>query len=211
MRLFTLSFAIAGGLAAQESAPVGIVQGRVSLLMIRAGLGSLDITTDAGTLYQCGFDSTSLIEREHIRIPAAEIADKEKVELVVDRKRGRCFARIIRVLGPAPVAAASGRPRVRPPLRPFETLFPRGNLTFAGIVLRTSPAMIVLRTRAEPEKVIMLRDDTRFLEDGVTSELKSLAVNTRVFVRGMRTFDDEIQAFQVVWGEIEGPKPRESF
>ena len=209
MRFVLVLLTVAGALTAQESAPVGIVQGRVSLLMIRAGLGSLDITTDAGTVYQCGFDSSSLIERDKIRIPAAEIADKEKVELVVDRKRGRCYARIIRVLGPSPVS--SGRSRVRPPIRPFESLFPRGNLTFAGVVLRTSPSMIVLRTRSEAEKMIMLRDDTRFLEDGMASNLGSLAVNTRVFVRGMRTFDDEIQAFQVVWGEIEGPKRRQSF
>ena len=211
MRLLVVFFIMGTALVqAQESAPVGIVRGRISLMMIRAGLGSVDVTTDAGTVYQCGFDSSSLIERDHMRIPVSEIADKEKVEIVVDRKRGRCYARIIRVFGSAGAVSAR-KSRERPPLRPFETLFPRGNLTFAGIVLRTSPKMIVLRTRAEPEKMIMLRDDTRFLEDGVSSDLDSLAVNTRVFVRGMKTFDDEIQAFQVVWGEIEGPKRRESF
>jgi hypothetical protein len=71
--------------------------------------------------------------------------------------------------------------------------------------------MLVLRTRTEREKIIMLRDDTRFLDSGLPGERSNLAVNTRVFIRGSKTLDNTLEAYQVIWGEIPGPKSRTSF
>jgi hypothetical protein len=79
-------------------------------------------------------------------------------------------------------------------------------MTFAGIILRRSPTLLVLRTRTEPEKMVHLRADTRFLDSGLPATSEELAVNTRVFIRGGKNFENDLEAFQVVWGEIDGPK-----
>ncbi len=101
---------------------------------------------------------------------------------------------------------AGQQTRVIRPRRVFESIFPRGNLTFAGVVRRISPEMLVLYTREEPEKVVLLRDDTRYLASGLPSEFSELAVNTRVFIRGGQNFEKNLEAYQVVWGEIAGPR-----
>jgi len=95
-------------------------------------------------------------------------------------------------------------------LRPYRSLdyvFPRGNVTFSGVVRRLSPNILVLRTREEPEKLVLLRDDTRFLDSGFPADLSRLAVNTRVFVRGGKNIENDLEAYQIIWGEIAGPKP----
>lgn len=212
MRVCLGLFFVAGMLAGQEAAPVGILSGKVSLLLIRPGISSLDLEIASGNTYQCDFDSQSYIERDHRRITASDLVKGESLEMVTDRKRGRCYARIIRALGdPATVQA-----RLRQPLRmsrnPFiERLSPRGNVTFSAVVLRMNPSTLVVRTRTEPEKIIQLRDDTHFLNSGWPSDLSSLPVNTRVFVRCGKTYDNELEAFQIIWGEIPGPKSRSSF
>jgi hypothetical protein len=213
MRCYIGLFLIAGALAAQESAPVGIVRGDLSLLLVRAGKGTLDVTTPAGTVYQCDFDTLSLIERDNLPIGAASMNKGEHIELLADRKRERCYARIIRVIrrngATATTAPASAKWRFS--THALDHIYPRGNLTFSGIIVRMSPSMLVLRTRTDPEKKIMLRDDTRFLDSGHPGELGGLEVNTRVFIRGSKTFEDTLEAHQVIWGEIPGPKSRRSF
>lgn len=204
---------IAGLALAQEPAPVGIVTGDVTLMIIRGVGGSMDLTTPAGELYQCDFDSQSLFERQGIKISPAEVGEKARAEVVSDRKRGRCYARIVRLLPPPGITPArrSSRSGVRSSVSPLESIFPRGNMTVAGVVLRTSPAMIVVRTRSEPEQKILLREDTRFLDSGSPAGLAQLNVNTRVFVRASKTIHNEVEAHQIVWGSIEGPQPRTSF
>jgi hypothetical protein len=204
---------IAGSLAAQEMAPVGLVRGDLSLLLVRAGKGTLDIRTSSGTVYRCDFDAQSLIERENLPVAASTINEGEPLEILADRQRDRCYARIIRVVrraSPAAAAAAS-RARLRLSLNPIDHIYPRGNLTFSGIIVRLNPSMLVLRTRTEPEKVITLREDTKFLDSGLPAERSSLAVNKRVFIRGSKTLDNTLEAYQVIWGEIAGPKSRSSF
>jgi hypothetical protein len=67
-----------------------------------------------------------------------------------------------------------------------DLVYPRGNLTFAGVVLRMNPEMMVLHTRTEGEKRILLRADTRYMDSGLPAERAALPVNTRVFIRGGR-------------------------
>ncbi|MGH9627714.1 MAG: hypothetical protein ACRD7E_05155, partial [Bryobacteraceae bacterium] len=78
-------------------------------------------------------------------------------------------------------------------------------LTFAGVVLRMNPQMLVVRTRDEGEKHVMLREDTRYLEGGLPSERGFLNVNTRIFIRGGKNLDNEVEAYQIIWGKIAGP------
>jgi hypothetical protein len=79
-------------------------------------------------------------------------------------------------------------------------------MTFSGMVVRLSPEMMVLRTRSEPRQTIQLRPDTRYVSDGVRADAADLKVNTHVFVRCGRNLDDEIEAYQVIWGGIVRPE-----
>jgi hypothetical protein len=92
----------------------------------------------------------------------------------------------------------------------IENIYPRGNLTFGGVVIRRSPTVLVVRTRTEPEKIIRLREDTRFLDSGTPATSADVSVNTRVFVRAGKNFENDIEAYQVIWGEIAGPKTHSS-
>ena len=44
--------------------------------------------------------------------------------------------------------------------------------TFSGVVRRLNIEMLVLRTRSEPEQIVLLRDDTRFLASGLPSDFR---------------------------------------
>src|SRR4051794_38958653 len=158
----------------QSDAPVGIVRGRI----LQISPASISLNTSSGTSVQCGLDSRTYMEREGQRIFSGALRPEDPVELIVDRKAGSCYARTVRVVTVGMRLAS---------LRPYRTLdyiFPRGNLTFSGVIRRLSPNVLVLRTREEPEQMILLRDDTRFLESGLPADLSRLAVNTRVFIRG---------------------------
>lgn len=118
------------------------------------------------------------------------------------------LARIVGVLkrGPEPPVPPPSRRRARPRSVPFaDDRFPRGNLTLAGVVIRVDPGALVLRTRREGEKTFLLRPDTRYSEDGAPVEASALRVNTPVFVRAGKNFNQELEVYQVVWGEILAP------
>jgi hypothetical protein len=83
---------------------------------------------------------------------------------------------------------------------------PRGTLTYAGVIARLGDGRMVLRTRGGGEAHILLRPDTRYLSGGAIVEHSALSLSTRVFVRAGRNLDDEIEAYQVVWGEILSPR-----
>jgi hypothetical protein len=122
--------------------------------------------------------------------------------MITDVKGGECYARTVRIVPPQSGRLAS----LRPYRSALDNVFPRGNLTFSGVVRRLNGQMLVLRTRTEPEQIILLRDDTRYLAGGLPSDFSQLAVNTRVFIRGGKNIENDLEAYQVIWGEIPGPK-----
>jgi len=140
------------------------------------------------------------MEREGQRIFSGALRADDPVELIVDRKSGSCYTRTVRVV------ATGIRFTTLRPYRSLDYVFPRGNVTFSGIIRRLSSNVLVLRTREEPEKMVLLREDTRFLESGFPADFSHLAVNTRVFIRGGKNIENDLEAYQVIWGEIPGPK-----
>jgi hypothetical protein len=93
----------------------------------------------------------------------------------------------------------------RTPAPALDLIFPRGNLTFAGVIAKVSANRVVLHTRREGEKTILLRLDTRYLEAGAPVDAGELKPNTRVFVRAGRNLENQIEAYQIVWGQILEP------
>jgi hypothetical protein len=64
----------------------------------------------------------------------------------------------------------------------------------------------VLHTRGGGDQTILLRQDTRYLQDGEMVGSSELKPNMRVFIRAGKTLYNEVEAYQVIWGEILEPR-----
>jgi hypothetical protein len=194
----------AAGIMAQELAPIGIVRGA----LIECDATHLTLGVDESRVFRFLTDGRTFIERDHMRIFCPSLRKGERIELVSDRspEAGTRYARLVSVV------TLVIRPRrqqalmaLRAPLLhddPTISIAPRGSLTFTGVVLRLDADGLVLRTRVNGEKWILVRRDTRYREDGLQVDSSSLHSSTRVFVRGGTNLDGELEAYEVVWGEI---------
>ena len=215
LRIFALPMAciaahiVAFPAMAQENAPVGIVRGDLVEWDGNKVEGDILVRIPPDRLYTCHFDGFTYMERDGQRIGMAILKAGDRLELVTDRKPGsqRCYARTLRVVDKPPPTNPGYRVTARRSTL-IDQLYPRGNLTFSGIILRLDARMMVLRTRTQGETTVLLRQDTRYMDSGLPAEASMLAVNTRVSLRCGRNLDNELEAYQVIWGEIEGPKGR---
>ena len=192
-----------GCVMAQENAPIGILRGDLLAWTGTARGGELTFRNSDNRVYQCSFDAKTYFERgkEGMGVGAMQVGDR--VEVLADHKDGTglCYARTVQLIN----GKTAILPRLRTSSRPTEAFAPRGDMTFAGVVLRVSPELLVLRMRSNEHKTIHLRSDTRYLSAGQSLDRGSLEVNTRVFIRAGKNLDDDIEAYQVVWGDILEP------
>lgn len=196
-------------LCAQEPAPLGIVRG--TLVELREGQpdGELVVRTAEKRSYRFTFNLRTYVERERRRISISSVRPGEHVEILSDvgSTEGTRYARIVHVVDPSRrrplLPSTTGR--TRPYRSPTEDIVPRGHLTFAGEIRRLNPDRLVLRTRLDGDKTIFLRSDTRYLRSGSVVDAAALTNSVRVFVRCARNLDGEIEAYQVIWGEILDP------
>jgi len=200
------AFVLVSGLMAQELAPIGIVRGALS----NCDANHLTLHDDDNHTLRFVIDGRTFIERDYQRVSCSKLGIGDRMEIVSDRSSepGARYARMARVM----TFEARQRPRLvilpRAPLHrdsPTLRFAPRGNITFSGIVLRRENAGLLLRTRADGEKWIRLNYDTLFHKDGLQVDLSYLNSGTRVFVRADADLQGEIQAHEVVWGEILSP------
>lgn len=105
-------------------------------------------------------------------------------------------------VAPPRIARQTQRPAPLPQLDP---LFPRGDMTFSGVVSFLSSSQMILRTRAGEDQTILLRRDTRYLANGNIAKPSDLKANMRVFVRAGKDLYGHTEAYQVVWGGILQP------
>jgi hypothetical protein len=167
--------------------------------------GELAIRAPDNEVYRYRFDSKTLVQRDafsggmgHLRVADQVIVDSDLVPGTLLR-----YARSIRVMiAPPQMTLADARVRATISLldRPPQT----GNLTFAGVVSRLNPQSLVLRTRAG-EQTLLIRRDTRYVDNGDTVEAAQLRPNMRVFVRAGRNLYEQVEAYQVIWGSILDP------
>jgi hypothetical protein len=191
-----------------QQAPVGIVRGDLVQWQGAANTGQLSLKTLEGRVYECSFDGKTYFERDNQRVAPAVMTVGDRLELLSDRRPGSqvCYARTVRVMDPTSAnLSVAARQRFRRPQSPTESFAPRGDMTFAGVVVKIDTDAMVLRTRTDGEKLIVLRHDTRYIGDGQRADLDHLERNTRVFVRAGRNLENEIEAYQVVWGRIVQP------
>jgi len=205
LRLWSV-FVLVNGLMAQELAPIGIVRGALS----NCGANHLTLYDDDNHTFRFVTDGRTFIERDHQRVSCSKLCIGDRMEIVSDlsNEPGARYARMASVMN------FEARQRLRPVILPRAPLHrdsptlrfaPRGNIMFSGIVLRREKAGLLLRTRTDGEKWILLNYDTLFREDGLQVELSYLSSGTRVFVRAGADLDGEIKAYEVVWGEILSP------
>ena len=181
--------------------------------------GELSIRAQNNRVYWYVYDTRTYVERENRLSSVPKRRKGDELEIVSDSGPDALlrYARTIHVVV-APSLPEARQPkqsqgRYAMPRRPViredplksDLLMMRGNLTFAGQVCQLNDVRFVLRTRSDGEKIIYFRPDTRFLKDGGVVAPNSLRLNTRVYVRGGKNLDGEIEAFQVIWGEILSP------
>jgi hypothetical protein len=198
-RLAVLPFIAAAALFADDYAPVGIVRGRLEDAL-PARTGDLRLRTSGDQVYTCRYDASTYMERDGHRIDAPALRAGDPVEVLTDRKPSvLCYARTVRVR-----EQKAGVP-IRARNSMLEAWYPRGNMAFAAVVLRSNPELIVVRVRGGEQKLVRVRPDTRYASNGLPSNLAQLPPNTRVFIRAGLNIERELEAYQVVWGRIEGP------
>lgn len=210
---------LATGLAAQDAVPpsnalITVLRGEFLEREGNPQSGEFLVRMADHKVERCLYDAQTYVERVQQKSDLSALTAGEPVEVIADRngRAGRCYARAVRVVADQVARRAITRLPVVPPgrlnrvpLSPLGDLFPRGNLTFAGIVRRVSPELLVVQTRADGPKSLVLRPDTRYLSGGSAVSLSSLQINTRVFIRAGKNFDDELEAYQIVWGDILQP------
>lgn len=196
-------------LRSQEAPFSGVVRGVVIECDQTVPNGEFSIRA-AGTnrVYHYTFDARTYVEREDRRISMAGARKGDIVEIVSDREESVAahYARTVHVIEARPIprpVSQTGRSRLY--RSPVDLLAPRGNLTYAGVIAKLAADHLVLHTRQEGEKTILLRLDTSYLESGTQVDAADLKPNTRVFVRAGKSLDDQIEAYQVVWGDILEP------
>ncbi len=190
-----LGLLLAAGIAAGQK-PIAVVRGTL-VDGIQSASGEMAVRTDDNQVYWFRCDPLAgkgLRAGDRVEVetqPALRPGIRRgAVRLVARARRFRAVPQV------DPLEAGHS---------PMDDLFPRGNLTFSGTVLDVSTQRLVLRTRTNGEASILLLPETRFIHDGIPVAGSGLAINAHVFVRGGKNLDDEIEAYQVMWGEILKP------
>lgn len=187
---------------AQDDVPIGLIRGALMETKGSERSGEVKIKSIDGATFTCRYDDKTYMEHTGMRIFASALHKEDSVEVVGDRTklRGSCYARTIRIVDD-PLPSQS---RIRPYRMVTEHIAPRGDLTFSGVVIRLQDGLLLLRTR-DGDASMLIRDDTRFINGGSSTDRSYLKPNMRVFVRGGKNLEKQTEAYQISWGEIFKP------
>jgi hypothetical protein len=171
--------------------------------------GEFAVRAADNQVYRFQFDARTSVERDTLYGNVARLNPGDQVavesEPVADSLLR--YARTVRVLTP-PARLVLADSRLRTAARPALDLDPlTGNLTFAGVVSKLNSQSLVLRTRGG-EQTVLIRGDTRYVDNGDTVEAAELRPNMRVFVRAGKNLYQQVEAYQVIWGKILEPAPK---
>lgn len=103
---------------------------------------------------------------------------------------------------PPPVKRAAAHPAPVPVYRSLDDRWrEQGDTSLSGVIVRLDGMHLVLRTHTG-ERTILLRQDTRYLDNGEVAAIAALKPTMRVFVNAGRNLDGDLEGYQVVWGHI---------
>jgi hypothetical protein len=159
-------------------------------------------------VFRYRFDPKTYVEREDRLVDIPRLDPGEQVEVLSDEGPGTTvrYARTVHVILPPLRGRPPSRGQLRTDPTPVDYFAPISTMTLAGVVSRIGPDWLVLHTRDAGNQTIRLRRDTRFLDNGEMVDAASLQPTMRVFIRAGRNLYDEIQAYQIIWGEILEPR-----
>jgi hypothetical protein len=208
MRSIGVLLLVSFALAAQSPPDAPIVRGVVLECDSRPA-GEISIRNADNQVLRYQFDRKTYAERNNQLIEASHLAPGEKVEILSDREREYTlrYARTIHVIQPVPPPRPLTMGRYRAPAA--EPTLPSTTTTYSGVISQLTGDHVVLHTREAGDLSILLRKDTRFLEDGQIVEAAKLKPTMRVFVRAGKDVYQQIEAYQVVWGTILTPANRD--
>ena len=174
--------------------------------------GEFSVRRDDNLVFRYRFDPRTYVERDQQLIDVSRLRPGEKIEVLSDEGPGSSlrYARTVHVIDEPPPSQRRAPPgRASTALRtyraPVERFLPISTLSFSGVVLRVGEGRLVMHTREAGEQTILLRQDTHYLAQGDTVDAAELKPNMRVFVKAGRTLYNEIEAYQVIWGQILMP------
>lgn len=195
-------------LAAQNAPSEAVVRGTLLERDSQTAAGEFSVRVADHQVFRYRFDTKTQVERDQQTIDVARLQPGDNVEVVCDagQQAPLRYARAIHVLSaphpPRPVSRA--RPRVY--RDPIDRLNSSSTLAVSGVVFRLNADRMILHTRVQGDQTVILRQDTRYVQDGDAVQANDLKPNTRVFVRVGRTLYNELEAYQVVWGQILMPR-----
>jgi hypothetical protein len=174
--------------------------------------GEFSIRLETYEVVRYRFDTATHVDRDDYAIGIPALRPGEEVEVLADAVSDSLLrhARTVRVIVPAMQHASRGRRRPGTPeaqelFASSDPMFARGDMSVSGIIARVNSARLVLHTQ-QGDRTILLRDDTRYLDNGAVATAAALRPNMHVFVRAGRNLYDEVEGYQVVWGNILDPK-----
>jgi hypothetical protein len=203
MRFFAL-FCFSAILYAQDA---GVLRGVLLERDSDASGGEFAVRAPDFHVHRFRFDAKTSVDREHQTIDVPGLRPGEQVEVVSDQTSDDPLrhARTVHVTVPLPPPVVT-RPAPAARLRQYsaaeERRLPKGDLSFSGVVVRLDGSRLTLRTRAGVEQTILLRQDTRYLENGEITAIAALKPTMRVFVRAGKNVYGDVEGYQVAWGGI---------
>jgi hypothetical protein len=205
LRFWRLLLLFPAALAAQQSD--SLLRGVLIERDTQPAAGEFAVRAADNQVFRYRFDTQTSVDRDQLASSVPRLESGDKVEVISDEVPGSLlrYARTVHVLETSPPVHAVSPRRLRVyPLQ--ERTSPAGTLTYSGVIFRLNPERMVLHTREAGDQIILLRQDTRYLDNGDIVEPTDLQRNMRVFVRAGRTLFNEVEAYQVVWGQILMPQ-----
>uniref|UniRef100_Q025P3 DUF5666 domain-containing protein n=1 Tax=Solibacter usitatus (strain Ellin6076) TaxID=234267 RepID=Q025P3_SOLUE len=208
MRSIGVLLFLSCALAAETPPDAPLVRGTVLECDARPS-GEISIRNADNQVLRYQFDRKTYAERDNQLIDASRLAPGEKVEILSDREKEYTlrYARTIHVIQPVPPPRPLTMGRYSAP-SPEPTL-PSSTTTYSGVISELTGDHVVIHTREAGDLSILLRKDTRFLEDGQIVEAAKLKPTMRVFVRAGKDVYQQVEAYQVIWGTILTPANRD--
>jgi hypothetical protein len=206
MRALTvLLFACASALA-QSPQQGAIMRGILLERDAGAASGQFSLRAPDSQVFRYRFDSTTYVENDSKVAGFAALKPGDRIEVVSDADPHGAlrYALMVRVLADAAQVkpAIQGRTASTSAV-PQRPVF--GSVTISGVALALSEGHMVLRLRDGRERRVLLRKDTRYLEDSKVVSPDALKANMRVTVTGGETAYGDVEAYQIFWGRILHP------
>jgi len=157
------------------------------------------------------FDSHTQVDRSGAAssVPLLRPGDEIEVESDPVPDSPLRYARAVHVTHATvpPHAVAHKRPAsgAPPASTSFDSLFPRGDVTYSGVISYLADGRLMLRTRDAGELTILLRQDTKYLAGGDIVKSSELKANMRVSIRTGKDIFGHVEAYQVMWGPFLQP------